>query len=154
MPKQQSPNDSRGCVCMCSVASSTHQSARLPLSILRNICICCVTGTACSALDGLSHLLADSLESLGSCRDLLPEPQPSQQQPLGGWIFFPRLVNCACAIRSMQIALLSLQTDFVEIVVYLGCQFRNDRIWFISFMNQMKLGPDSQMVRINMTKVK
>lgn len=154
MPKQQNPNDSCGCMCMCSAASSTHQSARLPRSILRNICMCCVTGTACSALDGLSHLLADSLGSLGLCRDLVPEPQPSRQQPLCAWIFFPRLVNSACATWSTQIALPSLQPDFAEIVVYLRFQLRNDTIWFISFMNQMKLRPDSQLVKINMTKVK
>lgn len=154
MPKQQNPNDRDGCVCMCSAASSTHQSARLPLSILRNICIYCVTGTACSALDGLSHLLTDSLESSGSCRDLVPEPQPSQQQPLYGWIFFPHLVNCACAIWWMQIALPSLQPHFVEIVVYLHRQLSHDTIWFVSLMNQMKPGPDSQLVKINMAKVK
>lgn len=54
----------------------------------------------------------------------------------------------------MQIALPSLQPDFVEIVVYLHCQLRNVTVWFISFMNQIKLGPDSQLVKINMTKVK
>lgn len=100
------------------------------------------------------HLLADSLESWGSCRELVPEPQPSQQQPLCGWIIFPHLVNCACAIWSMQTALSSIQPHFVEIVVYLHRQLSHDTIWFVSLMNQRKPGPDSQLVKINMTKVK
>lgn len=151
MPKQQNPNDSCGCMCMCRAASSPCQSARLPLSIPGNICIHCVTGTACSALD---HIFSQTLESWGSCRELVPEPQPSQQQPLCGWIIFPHLVNCACAIWSMQTALSSIQPHFVETVVYLRRQLSHDTIWFVSLMNQRKPGPDSQLVKINMTKVK
>lgn len=54
----------------------------------------------------------------------------------------------------MQIALPSLQPHFVEIVVYLRRRLSHDTIWFISLMNQMKPGPDSQLVKINMAKVK
>lgn len=73
---------------------------------------------------------------------------------LCGWMIFPRLLNCACAIWSMQTALSSLQPRFVEIVVYLRCQLSHDTIWFISLRNQRKPEPDSQLVKINMTKVK
>lgn len=133
MPKQQNSNDS-GCVCMCSAASSTHQSARLPVSILRNICICCVTGTVCSALDRLLHLLTDSLESFGSCRDLVPEPhampnQASCSLSVPGY-FFPCLVNYACASWWVQIAIPSHQLEFVEIAVYLCCQFSHDTVFY------------------------
>lgn len=143
MPKQQNLPDSCGCVRLCGAASRTRRSARLPLGALRNICVCWAAGTACSALDGLLHLLAGSLESSGSESDLVPEPQPRQRQPRCGWVFFLHLVSSACAIWSVRIALPSLQPDFVEIAVYLCCQPSQDTMRFISFMNQMKPGPDS-----------
>lgn len=106
MPKQQNSNDS-GCVCVSSTASSTHQSARLPVSILRNICICCVTGTACSALDRLLHLLTDSLESFGSCRDFVPEPhampnQASSILSVPGYFFSVLGKLCLCQLVSAK----------------------------------------------------
>lgn len=98
-----------------------------------------------------SHRLA---RKLGSMQRVGARAPTKPAAALCGWMIFSHLLNCICAIWSMQTALSSRQPHFVEIVVYLHCQLSHDTIWFISLRNQRKPGPDSHLVKINMTKVK
>lgn len=126
MPKQQNPNYSYGCMCMCCAASSPCRSARLPLSIPGNICIHCVTGTACTTLDcTFSQAL---FKKPGFVQGVGARAPTKPAAALCGCIIFPPLLNCTCAIWSMQTTLSSIQSHSVEIVVYLHHQLSHDTV--------------------------